>query len=1165
MIKNLIRWALHSRLVVILLALALLVFGLYSFRAVNVEAYPDPAPPIVEVVAQYPGASAEEIERQVTIPLEVALAGMPGLKYTRTQSMFELCHIRNQFDYGVEDLAARQEVINRLQFVQLPPGVTPQISPESPTGEIFRYALVNPKDSQGRPIYSLNDLKSLQDWTLERLIRRVPRIIDVASYGGTVKRYEIQPDPRRLQRYGITLAQLKNAIANSNANVGAEYVFKGEQVQVVRSLGLFGRGEDPMDRAMAMTDPVAARDYLRAEELRRIHEIRQTVLATADNVPVRVDDVVDGGPASSGDELGKQGVIVSHQTRLGRAMFSVPRKNSRGEEILDDKGNRDWDEDDDVIQGIVLLRKGEDTLPALRDVNALVDELNRTPGRLLPGVKILPYADRTQLIHVTTETVQENLLAGMGLVVVVLLMFLGNIRSALIVAINVPLALLFAFAMLFMRGKSANLLSIGAVDFGIIVDSSVIMVENIYRHLSSGMHGKKLLSERIINASGEIQRSLFFSTVIMVCAFLPLFTMAGPEGRIFGPMADTYAFALAGALLLAMTLSPVLCSLLLHRLKPKPDNFMVRWMSRSYLRELRWCLRHRWITLAVFAGVVAGTLAALPMLGREFMPELDEGNIWIQATLPMKSSLDESCRRCMVARDIMKRYPEVELLLCQVGRPDDGTDPSSFYNAEFYLPLKPFKQWPILPGHIRRRTKQEIIDTMDRELSRTMLGVDWNISQNIRNQVMESLSGVRGENSVKIIGPDLVGLERLSDQVAKTLGRVSGVFDVGIYHIMGQSNLNFPIDRAKCAQWGVAVADAQDVIATAVGGRPLSQMTEGERSFDITLRWPAALRTDEQAILNIPLDTINNNVTSSPTPALNTTLLTGAASGPAAIGSSTNMPALVGSASGGAINDLTRTPRIPLRKLITPQDPEGRPASDDYLVQPGASDIFRDQGQRLIAIKFDVRGRDLAGAVAEAQRKVAPLIAPPYRVQWAGEFHEMEDAERRLMIVIPLAFAMIIVLLYVTFHSLTDVMLVLSNVVALFCGGIWALLLTQTHFSISAAVGFISIFGVAIMNGLLLVSFFHRLRLEGVPMHDALLRGAEHRLRPMMMTTLTAIFGLLPAALSTRIGAQTQRPLAIVVIGGMIAALVLNRYLTPVLYSVFRRQQPSIESSPLVD
>jgi cobalt-zinc-cadmium resistance protein CzcA len=479
--------------------------------------------------------------------------------------------------------------------------------------------------------------------------------------------------------------------------------------------------------------------------------------------------------------------------------------------------------------------------------------------------------------------------------------------------------------------------------------------------------------------------------------------------------------------------------------------------------------------------------------------------------------------------------------------------------------LKPASQWPILPGHSRRRTKEEIIDSLDHELSHNMLGVDWNISQNIRNMIMESMSGVRGENCVKIIGPDLAGLDRLSDQVAKVLGNVRGVFDVGVYHNLGQSNLTFPIDRAKCAQWGVAVADAQDAIATAVGGKALTQMVEGERSFDITLRWPAALRTDELAILDIPLDVPNNNVTSSPTPMLNTTLLTGAASGPSTIGSSNNMPSLVGSASGGALNDLTRTPHRRLGDVITPLNAEGRPGPDASLVQPGASDIYRDQGKRLIAVKFDVRGRDLAGAVAEAQRKVAPLIAPPYRVEWAGEFHEMQDAERRLMIVIPLAILLVMVLLYLAFRSLVDVLVVLSNVLALCCGGIWTLLLTHTNFSISAAVGFISIFGVAVMDGLLLVSAFNRLRLTGMPAYDAIVEGCTQRSRAILMTGFTAIFGLLPAALSTRIGAQTQRPLAIVVIGGMLVALFLLRYLTPVMYLVFRRAPPSADSAQMVD
>ena len=620
MIKNLIYWAVHSRLVVMLLAAALMLFGIYSFHQVNVEAYPDPAPPIIEVISQYPGASAEEVERQVTIPLEITLAGMPGLQYTRSESLFELSHIRNQFNYGVDPLAARQEVINRLQFTQLPAGVTPQISPESPTGEILRYTLRNPKDASGKPIYSLNDLKSLEDYTLERLYRRLPRIIDLVSFGGTVKRYEIHPDPARLRRYGITLQQLKDAVSGGNANIGGQYIAPGETVQVVRSLGLIGQGQDPMDKAFALQDPTEARDVLRAEEEQRVREIRQIVLTSVDNVPVRVDDVVEGGPLRPGQPVGEEGVVVGNQTRLGRVMVSQPKKDAQGNDAYDEHGHRQWDDDDDAVQAIVLLRKGEESLPALQDVAALTKELNKSAGRMLPGVKIEVLYDRRSLIHVTTDTVQENLLVGMALVTAVLLMFLSNVRTALIVAINIPLALLFAFSMLFLRGKSANLLSIGAVDFGIIVDSSVIMVENIYRHLQSGLHADRPIQERIILASGEVQRSLLYSTAIMVCAFLPLFTMAGPEGQIFGPMADTYAFALAGAMLLALTLSPVLCTFLLKNLKSRRENFLVRRLQGSYQRQLRRCMRHRWLTLGTLAGVVAATVCALLSWGGNSCP-----------------------------------------------------------------------------------------------------------------------------------------------------------------------------------------------------------------------------------------------------------------------------------------------------------------------------------------------------------------------------------------------------------------------------------------------------------------------------------------------------------------------------------------------------------------
>jgi cobalt-zinc-cadmium resistance protein CzcA len=1156
MIQNLIRWAVYNRLIVLLLAASLLIFGVYSFRRVNVEAYPDPAPAIIEVVARFPGASAEEVERQVTIPLEVALAGMPGLTYTRTQSMFELCHVRNQFDYGVDPAQARQEVINRLGQAQLPAGITPEISPQSPTGEVFRYVLTNPRDKSGREIYDLNDLKSLQDYTLERQFRRLSRVADVCSFGGTVKRYEIHPDPARMQRYGISLQQLKDAVASSNSNAGGEYIIQGSAAYVVRSLGLIGGGRDPIETAMGVQDPAAARDYLRAEEQRRVREIRDIVLSATNNVPVRVDDVVEGGAQRPDDPPSDRGVVVGYQTRLGHVMWSNPHKDSRGKEILDAHGRRRWHDDEDVVQCVVLMRIGEQSLPALAQINALVREINGNPGRLLPGVKILPYYDRTDLIHVTTETVRENLLTGMALVAVVLLMFLSNVRSAIVVALNIPLALLFAFSVLFLRGKSANLLSIGAVDFGIIVDSSVIMVENIYRHLSRGINAELPIGQRIVLASGEIQRSLTFSTAIMVCAFLPLFTMAGPEGRIFGPMADTYAFALGGALLLAMTLSPVLCEILLPRLKPTPDNLFVRALRASYARQLERCLRHRWLTLAVLAAVVAVSLAQVPWLGREFMPELEEGNIWVQAQFPLNSSLDEVCELTRTARDIMKRYPESEWILAQVGRPDDGTDPAGFYNAEIFLPLKPHSQWPIPPGRTRPRTKQELTEEIDKEFQKNLFAVEWNFSQNIRNMVMESLSGVRGENSVKIIGPDLNELEAAADRVVKAMRSVRGIEDVGVYHIMGQSNLTLPVNRRNCSRWNLNVGDVQAVVDTAVGGKAFCQMIEGQRSFDIMLRFPKQQRSTLDAILKIPVEVSKNTVVPNASPGLSPTPVTGASSGPSAHGTTANLPSITGSGFNATFNDLTRLPRRPLGDLVTPQGPDGRPNPGGSFIERGASDIYRDQGERLIAIKFDVRNRDLAGAVADAKRQIQGLVRPPCRLEWSGEFLEMEQAEGRLLIVIPLAFGMVMVLLYLAFGSLTDVFLVLSNVMTMVCGGIWALKLTGTPFSVSAAVGFISIFGVAVMDALLRVSTFNRRRLDGQSLGEAVMGGSLDRLRPLMMTALTAIFGLLPAAFSTRIGAQTQRPLAIVVIGGMTCSLLLSCYLTPVLYSVIRRAMP---------
>ena len=1153
MLQSLVKWAVENRLVVILLALVLCGVGGFAFVNINVEAYPDPAPAIIEVIAQYPGASAEEVERQITIPLEVALAGMPGLQTTRTKSLFGLAHMRNQFDYATSFKDARIEVLNRLTLATLPPSVQPQIAPTSPIGEIYRYVLRNPVDARGEPIYSLADLKSLQDWTLEREFRRVPRIADVVSFGGKVKRYEVQPDPDRLRRFDITLDQLEKAITDSNMNAGGDYLLQPHSVQVVRGLGLLGDGVDPAARTLAMKDPLAARDILRAEEQRRLHEIRQIVLATTNNVPIRVGDIVQGGNDRDVSSRTDAGVVVGHQTRQGRISVSQPLLDESGRERLDDHDQRVWQDSPDAVQGVVLLRKGEKSLPALADVKAKVDEINGG-GKLLPGVKIEVFDDRTNLIRRTTETVNENLLVGMILVTGVLLIFLNHVPSALIVAINIPLALLFAFALLYFRGRSANLLSLGAVDFGIIVDSSVIMVECIYRRLSSGQHSEQPLPGRILGAAGEVQRALLFSTLIMICALLPLFTMAGPEGQIFGPMADAYAFALGGALLLALTLSPVLCRIFLSRVTTARDNFLVRGLKRFYLGQLNLALRFRALLIGLFVLLLIGTGAMLPYLGREFMPELEEGNIYIRGTFPSGVSLDEVADQVVAATQRLQTHPEIRAVLSQLGRPDDGTDPTGFYNAELFVPLKPEEEWPLVAKQTgwhrlfaarRSRSKVELIEAMQRELDGTVLGVDWNFSQSIRDNVMETLSGVKGENSVKIFGPDLRELERMAEQAATKLRSVSGIESVGIFSIMGQTNLEFSIDRDKCAKWNVSIADVQDTLATAVGGKAFTQMVEGEKTFDITLRWPAHLRADEEQILDIPVDVLKNRVV--PT--------TGAGTGTLALsGTSAAQPSVTGSVDTPLP---VVVPRRRLRDLVTPLNEDGERDPSAPFTRAGASTIAREQGQRLIAVKFSVRGRDLASAVAEAQLKMQSLTQAPYRLEWAGEFEEMQQAVQRLAVVVSLAMVLIVVLLYLALRSLLDVAVVFTNVFVICLGGVWALFATGTNFNISAGVGFISILGVGMMNGLILVSGFNARRLQGMSVDEAIRDGVEHRIRPLTMTVLTAVFGMLPAALATKIGSQTQKPLAIVVVGGMLVTLLFLN-LIPVLYSLYGKRQPPV-------
>jgi cobalt-zinc-cadmium resistance protein CzcA len=1253
MVNRLIDWALSSRLIVLLAAGTLAVVGYVCFLKINVEAYPDPAPAIVEVVAQWPGASAEEMERLVTIPLEVSLAGMPGLKVSYSKSLFGLTHLRNVFHYGYPYKDARQEVLNRLANLTqpLPSGVNPVISPASPIGEIYRYTLKTPKNALNQEIYTLNDIKALQDWFVEREFRRVPRIIDVTSFGGTVKRYEIQPDPERLKRFGITLGQLQNVLSNSNANVGGDFLVQGRTVKAVRLIGVIGGGKDAMETAFAMPTPEEAAAYLREEEQKRLREIRSIVITSINNVPIKIDDVVVGGPLPHQGALSTQGVVVSHQTRLGIV----------SQDKAMDKAGKVWRRQDEKVQGIVLMRKGEESLPSIEGVKSKVKELNE-PGRLLPGVRLETYYDREDLVHLTTHTVVHNLLMGIGLVTVILMIFLSNIRTAVIVAVNIPLALLIAFAVLFFRGESANLLSIGAVDFGIIVDSAVIMTENIFRNLASGAHAELPLKERILRATREIDKALFFSTAIMVVAFIPLFTMHGAEGQLFGPMAQTYAFALGGALLMALTLTPVLCMFLLKNVKPIPDNFLVRFLKSRYLWQLSVCLKHPYVTLVIMGTLIFLTVAwPLPKMGREFMPELEEGSLWIRGIYPVNASLETVRDSVKKARLIMSsdRYPEVSAVVAQVGRPDDGTDPGLFNNVEVFVPLRPEGQWPIVErpnGERKVRTRREIVADMNDELGRKLPGIEWQFSQYIRDNVMEAISGVKGDNCVKIYGPDLDKLEELAEKTKGVLSQIKGLHDLGIYRIMGQSNLEFAVDKKKCERFGVLVSDVNNVINTAVRGNAMTQMVEGAKLFDITLRWPSNRRSDQSSILEIPVEIINNQWTAGLMASMQQTTTVGQGTAPSAQGTSLQYPSFV---SQNLANQLSLVPRLRLKDLVSPVGPDGRPDAEhltffsgnlvgrllpkeerrvpmkaDYAYvldmhatsftpaiklmdaegkllaesaardsndarliyvpqkketirvvatsakgqgsgpysmaiygpggdfsRPGGSIITREQGKRFIAVKFGVReDLDLGTAVAEVKEKTANLYPAPYVAAMGGEFEQMEDGEARLMLYIPASLALIFLLLYIAFRSLLDVLVVLSNVVDLAIGGIWALYLTGTNFSMSAAVGFVSLFGVAIMDGLLLISYFNDLRSKGLPVQEAIMKGAGLRVRPVMITALTAIFGLLPAAFSTAIGAQTQRPLAIVVVGGMLTTLFLTRYLMPAFYSFYGHREPPVRS-----
>jgi cobalt-zinc-cadmium resistance protein CzcA len=939
----------------------------------------------------------------------------------------------------------------------LPEGVTPALSPWSPTGEIVRYVLEGPG-------YTLNQLKAVQDWVLERQFRTVPGVIDVTGFGGTVKQYQILLDTQLMRRYDVTLQMVTDAIRESNANVGGDILPLGPQSHNVRAVGYLGEGVDPIDPAHA--------DRAYAIELEKIEDIQDVVVTTYKNMPVYIR------------QLAK--VVVGYRPRLG----VVGR-----------------DGENDVVEGVILMRKYEKSVPTSTAVQEKIDAINH--GSILPkGMRIVPFNRRTDLVHVTTHNVLHNMLVGMGLVTLILFVFLGDLTSAGIVALIIPLAILFSISVLYMQGKSANLLSIGAVDFGIIVDSSVIIVENIYRHITAkGADRGRPLIDRIAEASHEIERALFFSTLIIVCAFIPLFSMTGPEGALFGPMANTYAFAIFGALLLAVTLTPVLCSFFFHNKQEEKDTFIDRIMKVRYLRMLDRVLRYRYWVLAGMIGLLGFTISLVPTLGGEFMPPLEEGNLWIRALLPRTATLKEASRMAPRLRAVIGSIPEIRGVMSHVGRPDDGTDVTSYFNLEFNAPLVPMEQWRRKPVVFLGRkvwdrpiTREEIQEELQRKFD-DFPGLNFNFSQLIRDNVEEALSGVKGANSIKLFGNDLHMLEEEGQRVVSILNTVPGIKDAGLFHIIGQPNLEIQIDRHECARYGINVADVEAVVQVAVGGRAFTQMVEGEKRFDIVLRLPKDQRDDPEVIGRIPVDT------------------PGADGKPGA--------------------------RIPLNQLVK-TDPH----------KPGASYIYRENNRRYIPIKFSVQGRDLASAIGDAQRRVndpetGAKLSPGYEIVWSGEFDQMQQANARLMMIVPLSIALIVVLLYVAFDSLKDALLVMANVVAATMGGVWALKLTGTAFSISAAVGFISIFGVAVQDGVLLISYFNQMRGAGLSVRESVMRGAELRVRPVVMTSLTAALGLLPAAVADSIGSQAQKPLAIVVVGGMLVTLILTRYLMPVLYSFF--------------
>jgi cobalt-zinc-cadmium resistance protein CzcA len=1031
-----VAFALRRRALMMLFLAVVLAAGVFSFTRLNIEAYPDPVPPLVEVVTQNTGQSAEEMERYITIPIEIQMAGIPHISSVRTISLFGLSDVKVQFTYDFTYDTAEQRVIDRLtQLGSLPNNAQPLISPESPIGEIYRYRVVGP------PGYSVTDLKTLQDWVLERRFKAVPGVIDVSGWGGKTKTYDVDVDKNKLIASGLTLSQVVSVINNSNVNVGGQTVNFGPEAAIVRGVGLIHSPD----------------------------QLGDTAITTTNGLPVKLRDIAT--------------IEVGHLPRLGIA---------------------GQDGDDDIVEGIVLMHRGEKSTPTIKGVEDEVKKIN-TSNILPPGVKIKTIYDRKSLIDVTTTTVLHNMAEGMILIFVVQWLFLGNLRSAIIVATTIPFALCFAILILTLSGESANLLSVGAIDFGLVVDATVIMVENLYRHLSrpimSPLGRANRMSRKVATlreAASEVSRAIFFSAAIIITSFIPLFTLVGVEGHIFGPMAKTYAYAIAGGLLATFTITPALSAILLPRKVEEKDTFLVRGLRRIYDPTLAFALENRILTLGGTVLLLAIAFLAASSLGLEFLPHLEEGNFWIRAEMPAAVSLEASDRYVNEMRAVMDRYPEVRTVVSQHGRPDDGTDTTGFFNAEFFVPLKPFDTWPA------GMTKAKLTKILSDELQNRFPGVDFNFSQNIEDNVEEAASGVKGENSVKLFGGDLETLQKTAEKIKDVMATVPGITDLAVFNSLGQPTVRIDVDRAKAARYGLAAGDINTTVQTAIGGQAAGNLYEegSDRNFPIMVRLAPEYRQS--------LDAIRRITVGAPAPGGN-----------------------------GVI-------QVPLTDVAT------------ISFVSGASFIYREQQERYIPIKFSVRGRDLGGAVLEAQQKVAQKVILPggYRVEWVGELGQLQSALARLEVMVPVSLLLIGLLLFLNFSLISDTLLAASVLPMAMIGGIFSLYLTHTPLSISAVIGFIALFGISVMNGILVVGAYASLAEAGVARYEALVSACRTQLRPVVMTSMAACVGLLPAAVATGIGSQVQRPLALVVVGGILLAPILILVVLPVLIDLFSRRRP---------